>query len=76
MICPRCDSNESSQVFEAHDHSWEIYRCPRCSFNWRSSEPDEIKDSRLYNPKLKLTDKRLQEMVAKPPVPPLRKNHT
>jgi len=74
MICPRCDSNDARQVFEAGDGSWKIYRCLRCNFNWRSSEPDEIRDGRLYNPRFKLTDKRFQEMVAKPPIPPLRKD--
>ena len=74
MTCPRCDFNDASQVFEALDESWRIYRCPRCSFNWRSTEPDDVRDSRLYDSRFKLTEKRLQEMVAKPQIPPLRKS--
>jgi vanillate/4-hydroxybenzoate decarboxylase subunit D len=72
MTCPRCDSNDACQVFEAHDGSWRIYQCPRCNFNWRSTEPDEVRDGRLYDPRFKLTEKRFQEMVAKPQVPLLR----
>lgn len=74
MICPRCDSNDAYQVFEAYDQSWKIYRCPRCNFNWRSSEPNEARDSQLYDSRFKLTEKRFQEMIAKPPIPPLRKD--
>ena len=74
MVCPRCDSNDASQVSEARDGSWRIFRCPRCSFNWRSSESDELKDGRLYDSRFKLTEKRLQEMAAKPAIPTLRKS--
>ena len=72
MTCPRCDSDDAYQVFEAHDESWKIYRCPRCNFNWRSSEADEVKDGRLYDSRFKLTEKRFRKMVDKPRIPPLR----
>jgi vanillate/4-hydroxybenzoate decarboxylase subunit D len=75
MTCPRCDSNDASQVFEAHDQSWRIYRCPRCNFNWRSTEPDDVKDSRLYDPRFKLKEEGFKEMVAKPRIPPLREGN-
>ena len=76
MICPRCDFVEAYKVFEAEDRSWEIYRCPRCNFNWRSTEGEELTDSRLYDPRFKLNEKKIQEMAPKPPVPPLRKKET
>ncbi len=74
MICPRCDFVEASMVFEAEDKSWEIFRCPRCNFNWRSTEPREITDPELYDTRFKLNEKKIKEMTPKPAIPPLRKN--
>ncbi len=76
MICPRCEFVEASKVFEAEDASWEIYRCPRCNFNWRSTEAKELTDSKLYNQKFKLDEKKIHEMAPKPPIPPLRTSVT
>ncbi len=73
MICPRCDFVEAYKVFEAEDRSWEIFRCPRCNFNWRSTEAQEVIEAKLYNTRFKLSEKQIQEMPPKPPVPPLRK---
>ena len=47
MICPRCEFVEAYKVFEAEDKAWEIYRCPRCNFNWRSTEGQELTEPGL-----------------------------
>ena len=73
MICPRCEFVEAYKVFEADDKAWEIFRCPRCNFNWRSTEGPEVRDPKLYDSRFKLTEKKIEEMVAKPPIPPLRR---
>ena len=73
MICPRCEHDQAYKVHEAGDRSWEIYRCPRCNFNWRSTESEEITDARRYNVRFKLTEHHIQAMAPKPPIPPLRK---
>ncbi len=73
MICPRCEFMEAYKVFEAEDRSWEIFRCPRCNFNWRSTEGEELTDPKQYNPRVRLNEKQIQELPPKPPVPPLRK---
>jgi vanillate/4-hydroxybenzoate decarboxylase subunit D len=73
MVCPRCENAEAYTVFEADDKAWEIYRCPRCNFNWRSTEGQELTDPKLYSPRFKLNEKLIQDMAPKPPVPPLRK---
>jgi vanillate/4-hydroxybenzoate decarboxylase subunit D len=74
MICPRCDDDRAEKIFEApEDGVWEIYRCPRCYFTWRNTEEKEVTDPKLYNPKFKLTDRQIQNMAVKPPIPPLRK---
>ena len=73
MICPRCEFVEAYKVYEAEDKSWDVYRCPRCNFNWRSTEGQELTEPKLYNPRFKLNEKQIQDMAPKPPVPPLRK---
>ena len=73
MICPRCDGDQAHKVHEADDGSWEVYCCPRCNFNWRSTEEAVVTDPEIYDPKFKLNEKKIQEMAPKPPIPPLRK---
>ncbi len=74
VICPRCDDDRAEKIFGApEDSAWEIYRCPRCYFTWRNTEEKEVTDPELYNPKFKLTDRQIQNMAPKPPIPPLRK---
>jgi uncharacterized C2H2 Zn-finger protein len=74
MICPRCDYDQAYKFFEApSDKSWEVYRCPRCNFNWRSTEEEEVTNSNLYHPKFKLSERQIEGMAPKPPIPPLRK---
>lgn len=73
MICPRCDSDQAFGVHTAEDKSWEIYRCPRCNFNWRSTEPKEITSPEIFNSKFKLNQERIDQMAPKPPIPPLRR---
>ena len=75
MICPRCDDDRAEKIFEApEDGSWEVCRCPRCYFTWRSTEGKEVTDPKLYSPKFKLNDRQIQNMAPKPPIPPLRKS--
>ncbi len=73
MICPRCDFGEAYGVFEAEDKSWQIFRCPRCNFNWRSSEAQELTEPKLYDARFKLSEQKINEMAPKPAIPPLRK---
>ena len=74
MICPRCDDDQAYKFFEAPaDKSWEVYRCPRCYFTWRSTEEGEVIDPKLYHPKFKLSERQIEGMAPKPPIPPLRK---
>ena len=76
MICPRCDDDRASKIFEApEDAVWEVYRCPRCYFTWRNTEEEEVTNPDLYDPKFKLNEKRIAAMDPKPPIPPLSKTH-
>ena len=74
MICPRCDNTNAFQFFESPEKgAWELYRCPRCFFVWRSTEEQEVIRPDLYDPDFKLNDERIRQMSDKPPIPPLRR---
>ncbi len=74
MICPRCDDERAAKFFDSPDPgAWELYRCPRCYFVWRSTEEDEVTRPERYNPKFKLNDAKIAAMGDKPAIPPLRK---
>ncbi len=74
MICPRCEQDQAYKILEAEDSSWEVYRCPRCNFNWRSSEEGEIVDPGQYDSRFKLSERQIQGMALNPPIPPLEKS--
>ena len=74
MICPRCEDDQAYKMLEAEDSSWEVYRCPHCNFNCRSSEEGEVVDPGQYDGRFKLTDKRIGELQPNPPIPPLEKS--
>jgi hypothetical protein len=50
--CVRCIKGEAGIVARAPDGSgaWEIYRCTRCNYCWRSTEPNTITDPALRDP--------------------------
>jgi hypothetical protein len=76
MICPRCEGDQADKIFEApEDGSWEVYRCLRCYFTWRSTEEEEVTNPKLYSPKFKLSERQMEAMAPKPPIPPLRRSH-
>lgn len=61
-------------IFEApQDASWEVYRCPRCYFVWRSTEEEEVTNPDLYSRTFALDEKQIEAMDPKPPLPPLKK---
>ncbi len=73
MYCPRCDKEDVIKIFEApKDKSWELYRCRFCNFVWRNTEKDFITKKELYDPRFKLSEERIREMVDKPAIPPLK----
>jgi len=72
MICPRCEYDEAYKVFEGEDKVWVVFRCPRCNFNWRSTEGEELTSPAQYNLRFKLSEKQIREMAPKPPIPLLK----
>lgn len=73
MICPRCDKANPVKIFEApSDGSWELFRCVHCNFTWRSTEQDRLINSESYRLNFKLNEQKMETMIEKPPIPPLR----
>ena len=74
MKCPRCNTEEIEVVTKSPvGDVWEVYVCKTCWYSWRSTEPAEVTDPELYNPKFKIDAKSIPNMLVIPPVPPLRK---
>ena len=46
---------------------WEIYQCGWCHYFWFSNE--EVNDPKRFNPKFKLTEKDIENMMVLPPLP-------
>jgi hypothetical protein len=75
MKCIRCLQGEASVVAKAPDGSgaWEIYKCGRCNFGWRTTEPEELLNPETREPFFQLDNVNLDELISPCPIPPLRK---
>ena len=70
MICPRCDSNTVDLLVKSPvADAWEVYICSTCSFSWRSTEDDSIKDPDKYDKRFKINALDIPGMMTIPPVP-------
>ncbi len=57
MTVSRCARCGAEDIAVDHRHAaWEIRRCRRCSFSWRTSEPVELLDAALRPEPLQLVD--------------------
>lgn len=74
MKCVRCLVGEVEVVAHAPDESnaWEIYRCTRCNYAWRSSEPEHVIDPAKRDPRFQLVDVDLEAIESLMPVTPSR----
>ena len=69
MICPRCDSKNANLLIQSPvGNEWEMYICNECNFTWRSTEPENIRNPKMYDPKFKLTKKKISMMMVNPPI--------
>jgi transposase-like protein len=69
MICPRCDSKNANLLIQSPvGNEWEMYICKECNFTWRSTESENIRNPKMYDPKFKLTKKKIAMMTANPPI--------
>jgi hypothetical protein len=71
MKCVRCPEGTVTVVAHAPDGSgaWEIYRCERCNYAWRSTEPPNITDPALRDPFFQLSGRDLDELSSPLPLP-------
>lgn len=70
MKCVRCIDGDVEVVAKAPDGSgaWEIYRCTRCNYCWRSSEPENITNPAERDPFFQLDKTDLSTLAS--PLPP------
>ena len=69
MICPRCDSKNASLLTSSPvGNEWEMYICKECNFTWRSTEPENIRNPKMYDSKFKLTKNKISIMMVNPPI--------
>lgn len=75
MKCVRCIEGEARVVAKAPDGSndWEIYKCDRCNFGWRSTEPPSVTDPKRRDPWFQLEGVDLSTLSNPCPIPPLEK---
>lgn len=73
MKCVRCLAGDVTVAAHAPDGSgaWEIYRCPRCNYAWRSTEPETITDPARRDPFFQLDGVDLDALLSPLPAPPL-----
>lgn len=71
MKCVRCIEGDVEVVARAPDGSgaWEIYRCTRCNYGWRSSEPENITDPAMRDPFFQLDKTDLSTLLSPLPLP-------
>lgn len=71
MKCLRCLTGEVEIVASAPDGSgaWEIYRCLRCNYGWRSTEPETITDPKRRDPYFQIDQVELEELPCPLPEP-------
>jgi len=71
MKCVRCIKGDAEVVAKAPDGSeaWEIYRCTRCNYGWRSTESESITDPAKRDPFFQLDTTDLSELTSPLPLP-------
>ncbi len=74
MICPRCGSDEAGLLVKAPvGGEWEVYKCNICDFTWRSTESEDVTDSKHYDARFKIDPAKIEEIPVMPPIPKLEK---
>ena len=74
MECIRCKAGTAEVVAKAPDGSgaWEIYKCDRCNFGWRNTEPKDHIDPSKWDPYFDMTGVDIAELLIPCPIPPLK----
>ena len=68
-ICPRCESATVELQFSSPVKGvWEIYRCTKCLYAWRSTEPETNTDPAKYPHRFKVDPARLNDYPIMPAI--------
>ena len=74
MICPRCENEKAAFFMKSPvGDSWELYKCRNCGFMWRTSEEEDLRDPKTYNPAFKILspiEEYRKTLVRVPPLEP------
>ncbi|WP_236026315.1 non-oxidative hydroxyarylic acid decarboxylases subunit D [Alicyclobacillus suci] len=74
--CPRCDSNTAEILCESPVAGcWVMYICPVCTFTWRSTEPNDIVDAKMYDPRFKINPLEMDKYQIHPAIPERKAKH-
>ncbi|WP_329247488.1 hypothetical protein OG417_53600 [Actinoallomurus sp. NBC_01490] len=74
MTCPRCAFEHVERVASSPVPGvWEVLRCERCLYTWRTTEPDRRTSRDHYPEEFRLTQEDFDEAPEVPPVPPVRR---
>ncbi|TDC69707.1 hypothetical protein E1200_07605 [Actinomadura sp. GC306] len=71
--CPRCAHGTIGLLFASPDPGiWEVLRCERCLYCWRTTEPDRRTSRDHYPDTFTMTAEEIGSAPHVPPIPPLR----
>ncbi len=74
MKCPRCDQETVNLLTKAPvDDAWEVYLCDTCTYSYRSTEGENMRDPEKYDKRFKIDPTKIDDLDAIPPVAPLLK---
>lgn len=72
MICPRCAEERIDRLATSPvPGAWEVLRCQRCLYTWRTTEPARRTERDAYPDEFKLTQADIDNAPEVPAVPPL-----
>ncbi|AKJ08852.1 4-hydroxybenzoate decarboxylase [Streptomyces incarnatus] len=72
--CPRCAHGDTEHIHASPVPGvWDVLRCPRCLYMWRTSEPARRTRREHYPEGFRLTEADLANADEVPAVPPLRR---
>ncbi|WP_243795409.1 non-oxidative hydroxyarylic acid decarboxylases subunit D [Saccharopolyspora gloriosae] len=72
-MCPRCAAEElTRQAVSPVAGVWEVWRCERCHYFWRSTEPERRTERESYPAAFRMTQADIDEASEMPAIPPRR----
>ncbi|WP_320782089.1 non-oxidative hydroxyarylic acid decarboxylases subunit D [Streptomyces sp. CRN 30] len=71
-VCPRCEHDALTTVADSPVPGvWQVFRCARCLYMWRSTEPARRTRREAYPVGFRMTAADIAAAIEVPTVPPL-----